>query len=159
MTTNSSNSSNPSAGTARPPAAPHPLAAIDNIFRFAREECYPDELEIVEAAEAYVAALRSALAERDAECERLRHFAGLAIRAVRGPFVGNDWDGGDVQDAMLASGLLEARQVAEPCGENCVCAEVDAIPGECYFVTELGERASAAVAPAARETQETTDND
>lgn len=56
-------------GTGEAPDEAAGTKALGNIFRFAREECYTDELEIVECAEQYVKSLRSTVSrltrERD----------------------------------------------------------------------------------------------
>jgi len=56
-----------------------------------------------------------------AEIDQLR---GFALRLMESWPCG-DLDGGELQDAAVAFGLLELRTPAptEPCGENCGCAE------------------------------------
>ncbi len=49
-------------------------------------------------------------------------------------------DGGDIQDMLVAGGILEEFEAAESCGENCVCAE-EGFPVLCYRLTEAGEAA------------------
>jgi hypothetical protein len=48
-----------------------------------------------------------------------------------------DVDGGFLQDAALACGLLTPVTATEPCGENCQCAEFDDFPQTCYRKTRL----------------------
>lgn len=86
----------------------------------------------------------------EAENAALRGFAGAAIKAVRGIHVGNDWDGGDVQDAMVAAGLLAPFEATESCGEDCVCAE-SGFPLTCYRLTERGQRCANTPSPGAPE--------
>lgn len=66
-------------------------------------------------------------------------FAGRALEEVRGEWGAGDWDGGDLQDAMEKCGIIESRQVTEPCGEDCSCAEWG-LPTRCYFESSLGTR-------------------
>lgn len=77
----------------------------------------------------------------DLAYRRLLKFAGTAIKAVRGNHLGLEWDGGDVQEAMLDCGLLVAVETEKFCGEACQCAEVYEEPGECLQLTDLGKKA------------------
>jgi len=43
---------------------------------------------------------------------------------------GGELDGGELQDLLLEAGILVPVEVAEPCGENCNCADYD-----CEFPT------------------------
>ena len=81
--------------------------------------------------------------ERDdlqAEVAKLRSFAQDIME---------DWyeggpDGADLQEIGEKHGLLVPREMAEPCGENCNCAENGAdFPTVCYRKTPLltGDRA------------------
>lgn len=88
--------------------------------------------------------LRSRVAALQADQEGLLKFAGIAIHDVRGASVGNDWDGGSIQEAMEACGLIKPRAVVQPCGEGCECAATADFPTTCYHLTGLGERARAA---------------
>ncbi len=92
------------------------------------------------AAELDLTALRSRLTAVEQERDRVLRFAGRAIKDVRGEWIGCDWDGGDVQDALVACGLLASRTVAERCGEDCECSVGDT----CYFPSALGLAAIAA---------------
>lgn len=88
------------------------------------------------AARAELDALLDALlTERDA----LAQFAAKALDALRGVNIGNHWDGGDAQAAMLACGLLEPFTATEACGEDCACAEIHDFPQECYRLSALGQ--------------------
>ncbi len=71
---------------------------------------------------------------------QLSRFAGMALDAVRVKEIG-DWDGDEMQDAMVICGLLAPIVATEPCGEACRCAEYDEFPQTCYRVTHLGESA------------------
>lgn len=79
--------------------------------------------------------LDALLTERDA----LAQFAAKALDALRGVNIGNHWDGGDAQAAMLACGLLEPFTATEACGEDCACAEIHDFPQECYRLSALGQ--------------------
>lgn len=65
------------------------------------------------------------------DLEKLRGFARAILDGW--PEV-PQWDGCDLQDIAVKFGLLEARRVTEPCGENCQCAEWDDFPMDCYFL-------------------------
>lgn len=95
--------------------------------------------ELREVRTEFVAELTHLRAERDT----LRRFCGVALQATRVHEIG-DWDGGDLQDAMLSCGLIAEVQATEPCGEACRCAEYDDFPQTCYRVSGLGERCLAA---------------
>lgn len=50
------------------------------------------------------------------------------------------WDGGDVDGAIMQEiaeeyGLIEKREMTEPCSENCTCAELAEFPVFCYWKT------------------------
>lgn len=50
-----------------------------------------------------------------------------------------DLDGAYLHDVAVEMGVLEPFESAGPCGETCVCAEVDPGPGEpydCYRASE-----------------------
>lgn len=66
---------------------------------------------------------------------RLATFGALVIDAHRNPDPA-DIDGGTLQDLAVRAGVLEERHVTEACGGACTCAEVDALPGECYFMPD-----------------------
>lgn len=92
----------------------------------------PSDLKI-----SVLAAYDALLAERDA----LARFAAKALDALRGVNIGNDWDGGDAQTAMLACGLIESFAATEACGEDCACADVHGFPCRCYRLSALGQSA------------------
>jgi len=51
-----------------------------------------------------------------------------------------DVDGGSAQDAMERFGVIERKEVTEPCGEECVCAGYGAFPHDCYtFASDVSE--------------------
>lgn len=56
---------------------------------------------------------------REAEFAKLRAFAQDVMQA----WPEGDLDGGELQDAAVRHGLLRETHPAEPCGENCWCAE------------------------------------
>ncbi len=90
------------------------------------------------------------------ELDALMRFAGKALNEARMESIG-DWDGGDIQDAMVACDLLVAADANESCGEGCVCAEFG-FPTVCYRLTELAKRCLFRVAaPPSRGTAETTE--
>lgn len=59
----------------------------------------------------------------------LEKFALACLAESRVDF--GDLDGGWIQDAAEALGLLVRVQVTEPCGENCNCAECGDFPMDC----------------------------
>jgi len=68
--------------------------------------------------------------------ERFGQWALLELRQDGG----GDIDGGAGQDKMLELGLIGYVTVAEPCGENCRCAEYyDEFPAECLRATPLAK--------------------
>jgi hypothetical protein len=48
----------------------------------------------------------------------------------------SDVDGGTIQDAAVKYGLLVEREVTEPCGETCTCADVTDFPTTCFFKSD-----------------------
>lgn len=66
-----------------------------------------------------------------------QHFAGIVLYEHRNPDPG-DLDAALLENLATRSGLLEYRDVTEPCGPGCVCAEAGELPGECHFVTVAG---------------------
>ena len=47
----------------------------------------------------------------------------------------NSIDGADLQDLAEAKGLIQLREISEPCCEICACAEIyseDEFPVQCY---------------------------
>lgn len=47
-----------------------------------------------------------------------------------------DLDGGEIQDAALAFGLLHEVEVSESCCDECRCAEYDDFPQTCIRMTD-----------------------
>lgn len=68
------------------------------------------------------------------ETERkLIRFASAVIDQSRNDGFPGDVDGGWLHDKMDSMGIIVPHPVTEPCDpENCPCAELDGIPGECY---------------------------
>lgn len=55
-------------------------------------------------------------------------------------------DGGDIQDMGLQCGLLETKRFDEPCGSECVCADLaDGFPLWCNRKTYLDREGETAV--------------
>ena len=79
--------------------------------------------------------LRSATAPQSATA-KLSQFGAWALEECRGDNIGNDLDGGSIQDKAESLGLLEWVEVAEPCGEVCSCAEYDDFPQKCLRYTD-----------------------
>jgi len=72
---------------------------------------------------------------------KLATFGAMVLDAHRNPEPA-DVDGGTLQELATQSGVIVERQVTEPCGEDCTCANVGAIPSGCYFVPdEIGNLA------------------
>lgn len=68
------------------------------------------------------------------ETEKLRAFAQQVMTC----WPGGDVDGGFLQDAAEACGLIELKTMDKPCGENCQCAEYGGdFPTTCYRKTRL----------------------
>lgn len=80
--------------------------------------------------------------QMEAELVSLLAFSGEILRRHRGddPHDIGDVDGGTIQDAAVKFGLLESREVKEPCGVSCVCAEVGEFPRRCYFYSPLARK-------------------
>ena len=70
---------------------------------------------------------------REREVAELRKFAQLIMQAWQDGGI----DGGDLQDIAIGCGLLKPTEMTEPCGEVCICAEVDDFPATCYRATTL----------------------
>ena len=100
-----------------------------------------------------IESLESAVASLRADRDRLLRFAGLAINETRGMLIGNDWDGGDVESALLDCGLLEPHRATEACGDGCNC---DEFPLVCFRPTDLGRAAIDAMQRATPSPPETT---
>lgn len=45
-------------------------------------------------------------------------------------------DGAEIQDTFADIGIIEQYEAKESCGTNCICAEVDAFPQNCYRDTD-----------------------
>lgn len=70
-----------------------------------------------------------------AEIERLTPWAKMgawALETSREEMGG--LDGGEIQDAALAFGLLHEVEVTEPCCDECQCAEYDDFPQKCLRI-------------------------
>lgn len=67
------------------------------------------------------------------DIEKLRAFANQIMSC----WPEGDVDGGFLQDAAEACGLIEPTQMAAPCGVNCQCAEIADFPTTCYRKTRL----------------------
>lgn len=77
-------------------------------------------------------------AEVHINAQKLRDFAIAMFEAADWPDGGNI-DGFTFQEAAVACGLLIPEERAEPCGENCRCAEyngTDGFPVTCYRKAE-----------------------
>jgi len=127
------------------PGEPTPqVEALEEIARF-HFNCGQLWYEnVIRKAESDLAELRATVTRLTRERDELLRFAGKAIGAARMENIGCDWDGGDMQDAMVECGLLAEMIAQESCGENCHCAEYDEFPQTCYRLTDLGLRASRA---------------
>lgn len=68
------------------------------------------------------------------DIEKLKGFASAVLDCWP-----EDCDGADIQNLAEKFGLLEKIQVTEPCGEQCDCAGMQNIPGECYRRTALAK--------------------
>lgn len=71
---------------------------------------------------------------------RLAAFGSAVLDAHRNPDPA-DVDGFTLEDLALKAGVLEPRQITEPCGDSCACADVGQIPGECFFVSDPAQLA------------------
>lgn len=110
------------------PGAAHSL--IDRL-----EGMYWDQLNKIEELERMLSLHSAAL-------DPVLRFAGRCLDNFRGDEIGDlHVDGGTAQEWAEQDGLIEARQVTQPCGDNCSCAEVTDFPAKCYFLTEVGRRA------------------
>lgn len=75
------------------------------------------------------------------EVVRLRKLADYGRRVLEAHReLNGDLDGGYLQDTAVECGLLAFVEVAEPCGENCNCAEYyDEFPAQCLRETEVAK--------------------
>lgn len=69
------------------------------------------------------------------DLEKLRGFANYLMETL--PDLARTVDGGDIQDAAVEFGLLQAFEVSAPCGDACVCAEYGEFPHICYRKTAV----------------------
>lgn len=68
------------------------------------------------------------------DLEKLRGFANYLMETLPDTYtVGT----GDIQDAAVEFGLLQAFEVSAPCGEACVCVEYGEFPHICYRKTAV----------------------
>lgn len=77
-----------------------------------------------------------------ADIDALLRFAGHALSDRIEGNIG-DWDGGDMQEAMVRCGLLAVEQRQVPCAGECACADVvrSGETTDCLITTKLGNRA------------------
>lgn len=68
--------------------------------------------------------------------EKLAKFGAAVLLAHRNDGEPGNLDGGDLQEMAVKHGVLEERQVTQPCGEGCACAAVTEFPTTCYFVAD-----------------------
>lgn len=68
--------------------------------------------------------------------QKLAAFGAAVLSEHRGIHGPGDVDAATLESLAEKHGVLERRQVTEPCGESCVCAQVDNIPGQCLFVPD-----------------------
>ncbi len=84
--------------------------------------------------------LRARIASLEAELvaaranQKLAAFGAWAAREFRDTL--SDVDGGSAQEQMERTGVIVKREVAEPCGEGCVCAGYGAFPHECFVFAD-----------------------
>lgn len=87
------------------------------------------------------------------DTEKLTRFVGHVLKDHRNDGYPGDVDGAAVQDWATACGLIEERVVDGPCNPaGCSCSEYAEWPMVCYFNTQLGKDAIAAVAQIDKET-------
>lgn len=58
------------------------------------------------------------------------------IRAIVRSWPDGDLDGGELQELAYQHGILERREVTEPCGDACRCADYGDFPATCYRLME-----------------------
>lgn len=68
------------------------------------------------------------------DLEKLRGFANYLMEALADTYT---VDTGDIQDAAVEFGLLQAFEVSASCGDACVCVEYGAFPQICYRKTAV----------------------
>lgn len=81
---------------------------------------------------------------------KLARFGSLMLSKHRNGGYPGGIDGDDAQAAAEASGVIEPRSVAEPCGESCSCAEMmmpEDWPATCYSIPDDVIKARAAMPP------------
>lgn len=79
-------------------------------------------------------ALTAELTEARKETNRLAAFARDILAYHLGSI-----DGPEIEHIGLKHGVLLAVEVAEPCSEECECAEVGGIPGTCYRIAAIAK--------------------
>lgn len=89
--------------------------------------------DAVERHAARVASLEAELVAARAN-QKLAAFGAWAAREFRDTL--SDVDGGSAQEQMERTGVIVKREVAEPCGEGCVCAGYGAFPHECFVFAD-----------------------
>ncbi|HDR9087330.1 TPA: hypothetical protein QDB10_003245 [Burkholderia vietnamiensis] len=77
----------------------------------------------------------------DDDVAKLKRFAGLVLKDHRNGGYPGDVDGDVIQGYAEDCGLIEERQMSEPCSEGCSCSDFDEFPTVCYFNTDLGKAA------------------
>lgn len=69
---------------------------------------------------------------------KLAKFGAAVLKAHRADGA-CDLDGGQLEHMAEAAGVLELRQMSEPCGPNCACVAiggVDEFPAPCLFMPD-----------------------
>ena len=73
--------------------------------------------------------LLATIANRDKTIAALAPFAWRILERV---WEGGDFDGGDLQELAVSTGILIETEMTEACSSTCACAEVDDFPQTCY---------------------------
>lgn len=97
--------------------------------RLAEAGFQPPPLDIVLDQLRGEASMHRYVAGLETEYAKLREFVLWALRT--GPFEGGNLDGADVEAQALAHGIIEPREMTEPCREDCMCASVGEFPLTC----------------------------
>ena len=113
------------AGLSREIATIAELEATEKDLDGCRDDALACQLELNRA--------NATIARLTAELASLRAFA----QAVMESWPESDVDGGELQDMAERHGLLRPETRTEPCGEDCLCAEVGDFPTTCYRKTGL----------------------
>lgn len=102
--------------------------------------------------DALVAALRQepqgGMSEEETGVMRFARFGAELFKRHRNDGYPGDVDGGELQELAEKFGLIEQREVTEPCGDGCTCAEIGDFPSVCYFTTAEAKKARAILAAA-----------